>query len=123
MRDQKGLYFPFVSAQTMAMTKTDQSSAGKPSIFVTRRWPADAEAALSQYFVPTFQYGLIRPLSAAEMAAGFASHDAIAPTVSDKIGADVITAGANGKGRLIANFGVGVNHIDLGAAASGWYRG
>ena len=54
MRGQKRLYFPFVSAQTMAMTNTDQSSAGKPSIFVTRRWPADAEAALSQYFIPTF---------------------------------------------------------------------
>ena len=116
MRDQKGLYFPFVSAQNMDMTKTDQSCTGKPSIFVTRRWPADAEAALSQYFVPTFNM-TDTPLSAAEMAAGFASHDAIAPTVSDKIGADIITAGANGKGRLIANFGVGVNHIDLGAAS------
>ena len=97
LRGQKRLYFPAVSAQTMAMTNTDQSSAGKPSIFVTRRWPADAEAALSQYFIPTFNLD-DRPLSAAEMAVGFASHDAIAPTVSDKIGADVITAGANGKG-------------------------
>ena len=88
----------------------------KPSIFVTRRWPADAEAALSRYFTPTFN-AADTPLSAAEMAAGFASHDAIAPTVSDKIGADIIAAGAAGKGRLIANFGVGVNHIDLAAAA------
>ena len=76
MRGQKRLYFLTVSAQTMAMTNTDQSSAGKPSIFVTRRWPADAEAALSQYFIPTFNLD-DRPLSAAEMAAGFASHDAI----------------------------------------------
>ena len=75
----------------MSMTDTVQSSAGKPSIFVTRRWPADAEAALSQYFVPTFNLD-DTPLSAAEMAAGFASHDAIAPTVSDKIGADIIAA-------------------------------
>jgi len=89
----------------------------KPSIFVTRRWPAEAEAALSQYFAPTFNM-TDKPLTAAEMASGFASHDAIAPTVSDKIGADIITAGAVGKGRLIANFGVGTNHIDLGAAAA-----
>ncbi len=88
----------------------------KPSIFVTRRWPVDAEAALSQYFNPTFNTS-DTPLSATEMAAGFASHDAIAPTVSDKIGADVINAGAKSSGRLIANFGVGVNHIDLRAAA------
>ena len=84
---------------------------------MTRRWPAEAEAALSQHFVPTFNLD-DKPLSAAEMAAGFASHDAIAPTVSDKISADIIVAGANGKGRLIANFGVGINHIDLGAAAT-----
>jgi len=89
----------------------------KPSIFVTRRWPAEAEAALSQYFAPTFNM-TDKPLTATEMASGFASHDAIAPTVSDKIGADIITAGAVGKGRLIANFGVGTNHIDLGAAAA-----
>ncbi|XDZ63785.1 2-hydroxyacid dehydrogenase [Alphaproteobacteria bacterium LSUCC0396] len=94
------------------MTQSD-----KPSIFVTRRWPADAEAALSHYFAPTFNMA-DTPLTAAEMAAGFASHDAIAPTVSDRIGADIITAGAAGKGRLIANFGVGTNHIDLGAAAA-----
>ena len=111
MRGQKRLYFPVVSEQPMTMTTTDLSSAGKPSIFVTRRWPADAEAALSQFFVPTFNLD-DTPLSAAEMAAGFASHDAIAPTVSDKVTADIITAGSNGKGRLIANFGVGVNHID-----------
>ena len=72
MRGQKRLYFPVVSAQTIAMKNTDQSSAGKPSIFVTRRWPADAEAALSQYFAPTFNLD-DTPLSAAEMAAGFAS--------------------------------------------------
>ena len=87
----------------------------KPTIFVTRRWPVDAEAALSQYFNPTFNTS-DTPLSASEMAAGFASHDAIAPTVSDKIGADIINAGAASSGRLIANFGVGVNHIDIEAA-------
>ena len=88
----------------------------KPTIFVTRRWPTEAEVALSKYFIPTFNTS-DTPLSTAEMAAGFASHDAIAPTVSDKICGDIIGAGAKGLGRLIANFGVGVNHIDLGAAA------
>ena len=88
----------------------------KPTIFVTRRWPADAEEALSKYFIPTFNTD-DTPLSAAEMAAGFASHDAIAPTVSDRISSEIIGAGASGSGRLIANYGVGVNHIDLEAAA------
>lgn len=95
------------------MSKTSE----KPTIFVTRRWPAAAEEALKKYFNPTFNEQDI-PLTTAQIAAGFASHDALAPTVSDQITADIIAAGAAGSGRLIANYGVGVNHIDLSAAAS-----
>ena len=95
------------------MSKTSE----KPAIFVTRRWPNAAEEALKEYFIPTFNEGDV-PLTATQMAEGFATHDALAPTVSDQITADIIAAGAAGSGRLIANFGVGVNHIDLSAAAS-----
>ena len=84
---------------------------------MTRRWPNAAEEALKEYFIPTFNEG-DAPLTATQMAEGFATHDALAPTVSDQITADIIAAGAAGSGRLIANFGVGVNHIDLSAAAS-----
>ena len=84
---------------------------------MTRRWPNAAEEALKEYFIPTFNEGDV-PLTATQMAEGFATHDALAPTVSDQITADIIAAGAAGSGRLIANFGVGVNHIDLSAAAS-----
>ena len=97
----------------MIMIKT----SAKPTIFVTRRWPDAAEEALKKYFKPTFNESDL-PLTATQMADGFASHDALAPTVSDQITADIISAGAAGSGRLIANFGVGVNHIDLSAAAS-----
>ena len=79
---------------------------------MTRRWPNAAEEALKEYFIPTFNEGDV-PLTATQMAEGFATHDALAPTVSDQITADIIAAGAAGSGRLIANFGVGVNHIDL----------
>ena len=92
-------------------------TSAKPTIFVTRRWPDAAEEALKKYFKPTFNESDL-PLTATQMADGFASHDALAPTVSDQITADIISAGAAGSGRLIANFGVGVNHIDLSAAAS-----
>ena len=95
------------------MSKTSE----KPSIFVTRRWPDAAEEALKQHFRPTFNEGDV-PLTASQIADGFANHDALAPTVSDQITSDIIAAGAAGSGRLIANFGVGVNHIDLPAAAS-----
>ena len=90
------------------------SDITKPTIFVTRRWPADAEAALSKYFTPTFNSEDV-PLTPQQIAEGFAGHDALAPTVSDSITAEIITAGAAGKGKLIANYGVGVNHIDIEA--------
>ncbi len=93
------------------------NTSEKPTIFVTRRWPDAAEDALKQFFKPTFNEDDV-PLTATQIADGFASHDALAPTVSDQITADIIAAGAAGSGRLIANFGVGVNHIDLSAAAS-----
>ena len=95
------------------MSKLDE----KPTIFVTRRWPDVAEDALRQYFNPTFNVDDI-PLTSVQIAEGFATHDVLAPTVSDQVTAEIIAAGASGSGRLIANFGVGVNHIDLTAAAS-----
>ena len=87
----------------------------RPSIFVTRRWPQAAEEALSAHFDVTFNEG-DAPLSQDALAEGFATHDIAAPTVSDRIDADIVNAGASGRCRMIANYGVGVNHIDLAAA-------
>ena len=95
------------------MSKTSE----KPTIFVTRRWPDAAEKALEEFFAPTFNENDV-PLTEAQIAEGFADHDALAPTVSDQITAEIIAAGVAGSGKLIANFGVGVNHIDLPAAAA-----
>lgn len=89
----------------------------RPSIFVTRRWPAPAEEALAAHFDVTLNED-DRPLTKDELMAGFASHDIAAPTVSDVIDGDVVRAGGNGSCRMIANYGVGVNHIDLAAAAA-----
>tara|TARA_X000000950_G_scaffold256886_1_gene322733 strand:+ start:747 stop:1715 length:969 start_codon:yes stop_codon:yes gene_type:complete len=87
----------------------------RSSIFVTRRWPQAAEEALSAHFDVTFNEG-DAPLSQDALAEGFATHDIAAPTVSDRIDADIVNAGAAGRCRMIANYGVGVNHIDLAAA-------
>ena len=89
----------------------------KPSIFVTRRWPAAAEAALSEHFTVTFNED-DSPLSKDQMIEGFATHDIAAPTVSDSVDTDIVAAAAAGSCRMIANYGVGVNHIDLAAAAA-----
>ena len=89
----------------------------KPTIFVTRRWPAAAEEALAAHFDVTLNED-DRSLTKDELAEGFASHDIAAPTVSDVIDDEVVRAGGAGRCRMIANYGVGVNHIDLSAAAS-----
>ena len=87
-----------------------------PKVLQTRRWPQAAEQALNALFDVTVD-AEDRPLSREALIEGVKTHDAIAVTVTDKIDADVITAAAEGQCQIIANFGVGVNHIDLAAAA------
>ncbi len=87
-----------------------------PKILQTRRWPHAAEDALNALFDVTVD-AQDRPLSRDELINGIKTHDGIAVTVTDKIDADVIAAAAEGQCQIIANFGVGVNHIDLTAAA------
>ena len=48
------------------------------------------------------------------MAAALARHDAILPTLGDPLGQGVF--GGPIKTRILANFGVGYNHIDVAAA-------
>lgn len=54
------------------------------------------------------------PMSQADLAEAMRTFDVVCPTVSDRIDADVI--GAVDRARIIANYGAGVDHIDLGAA-------
>ncbi|MFX7052319.1 D-glycerate dehydrogenase, partial [Acinetobacter baumannii] len=51
----------------------------------------------------------------AELEAAVATCDVLVPTVTDVIDASLIE-GASDRLKLIANFGAGVNHIDLNAA-------
>jgi glyoxylate reductase len=55
------------------------------------------------------------PLGRPALAAGMADCDVLVPTITDRIDAELI-AGAGDRLKLIANFGVGVDHIDLAAA-------
>jgi lactate dehydrogenase-like 2-hydroxyacid dehydrogenase len=82
-------------------------------VLVTRRWPEAVERALAARFEVTFNDGDV-PMSQAELAAAMGAFDVLCPTVSDRIDADVIAGGE--RVRLIANYGVGFDHIDLGAA-------
>lgn len=85
----------------------------KPLAIVTRRWPAAVEARLADAFDVRLNAD-DHPLSADELRTALAEADALCATVTDDLSAEVLSA--RGRTRIIANFGVGVNHIDLGAA-------
>ncbi|HVW67660.1 MAG TPA: D-glycerate dehydrogenase [Steroidobacteraceae bacterium] len=84
-----------------------------PKILLTRRWPSEVEHYLSErYQVTVNEHDT--PMDAAALKAVLASYDAVCPTVTDKLTADVLAAGA-GKVKVLGNYGVGVSHIDLQA--------
>ena len=86
----------------------------RPKLIVTRRLPPQIEARMAELFdVDLNQDDLA--LSAEALAAAAARCDVLVPTITDHVDAAVIAAG-KGRLRLIANFGNGVDHIDLRAA-------
>ena len=86
----------------------------KPRIIVTRRWPEAVEDILIEKFDAVLNTQ-DTPMSQAELQAAIADCDALCPTVSDKISSQIINS-ENRKAKLVANFGVGFNHIDIDAA-------
>ncbi|MDH3888155.1 MAG: D-glycerate dehydrogenase, partial [Gammaproteobacteria bacterium] len=86
----------------------------KPKIIVTRRWPEQVEKILSQKYDAQLNVDDV-PMTVAELQDAFRSADAVLPTVSDKIDAEVLSATPM-KAKMIGSFGVGFNHIDLEAA-------
>ncbi len=82
-------------------------------ILITRRWPATVERALSERFEVVLNER-DQPLSQADLADAMGAFDVLAPTVSDRIDAGVFEGGNRVK--LIANYGVGFDHIDVAAA-------
>lgn len=94
------------------MTSPDRPA--RPAIAVTRRLPALIEARMADLFDARFNSDDL-PLPAKDIIAAMTDCDVLVPTVTDTIGADIIAA-APDRLRLIANFGNGVDHIDLRAA-------
>ena len=84
-----------------------------PKVLLTRRWPSEVEHYLSERYELTVNEN-DTPMEAASLKAALASHDAVCPTVTDKLTADILAAGT-GKVKVLGNYGVGVSHIDLQA--------
>lgn len=89
-------------------------STSKPRVLLTRRWPQPIESLLADDFALTVNQS-DEPLDDAALLKALNNHDAVCPTVTDKLSAELIDAAASGV-RLLANYGVGYNHIALEAA-------
>lgn len=85
-----------------------------PKVLLTRRWPEEAEREIAASYDVTLNRADV-PLSETELCAAMREYDVICPTVTDRITANVLTADGR-RAKLIANYGAGVDHIDLDAA-------
>ncbi|WP_298855659.1 D-glycerate dehydrogenase [uncultured Ruegeria sp.] len=81
----------------------------KPSVLVTRRWPAAVEVQLAENYNAVLNTG-DKPMSPAEIRHALKSYDAVLPTVTDTLSAEALDVpGAQTK--ILANYGVGYSHI------------
>ncbi|HEV2532986.1 D-glycerate dehydrogenase [Phenylobacterium sp.] len=89
-------------------------AARKPKVIVTRKLPDPVETRMRELFDAELN---LRdgPMTRAELEDAVGRADVLAPTITDKIDAALI-AKAGERLKLIANFGAGVDHIDVAAA-------
>jgi glyoxylate reductase len=83
----------------------------KPLVVVTRKLPDVVETRMRELF-ETRLNDTDRPLSQAELVEAVKTADVVVPTVTDRIDSAVLSQ-AGPKLRLIANFGNGVDNIDV----------
>jgi glyoxylate reductase len=98
----------------MSAALRSQPRPARPAVFVTRRLPDGVEQRMHDLFEATTRSDDVA-LDADALAQAVATCDVLVPTITDTIDAAVIAA-AGPQLRLIANFGNGVDHIDLKAA-------
>ncbi|WP_315765100.1 D-glycerate dehydrogenase [Sphingomonas sp. Y38-1Y] len=93
---------------------TRLSRPRRPRVIVTRQLPEPVIARMDELFelVPNRDD---HALSREQLAAAMADCDVLVPGVTDHLDAELIRAAPN-RLRLLANYGAGVNHIDLKAA-------
>jgi len=88
----------------------------RPKVIVTRRLPQAVETRMAELF--DVELNLTdTPFSQDQLADAARRCDVLVPTVTDTLDAAMFAAAAeSGRLKLCANFGVGVDHIDLHAA-------
>jgi len=86
----------------------------KPTVVVTRRLPEPVEREVATDFDARLNRE-DRPLGPDGLRQALKTADALLCTVTDRLDAEVLAV-APRRARLLANFGVGFNHIDVDAA-------
>jgi len=86
----------------------------KPLVVVTRKLPDHVETRMRELFDTNLNEN-DKPMDRAELIDAMRTAEILVPTVTDRIDAAVLTQ-AGEQLRLIANFGNGVDHIDVTAA-------
>lgn len=84
-------------------------------LLITRPLPDAVVSAAQKRFDVTSRESTL-PLSAAELRAALREYDLVLPTLGDRFQADVFADVPAPRAKLLANFGVGYNHIDVAAA-------
>ena len=88
----------------------------KPLVIVTRRLPEPVETRMRELFQTQLNID-DAPMAADALVEAMRSADVLVPTVTDRIDADML-AKAGARLKLIANFGNGVDNIDVDAAVN-----
>jgi glyoxylate reductase len=87
----------------------------KPLVVVTRKLPDSVELRMRELFDARLNSD-DKPMSAAQLAEAVKTADVLVPTVTDEIDASVLSK-AGEQLKLIANFGNGVDNVDVASAA------
>ncbi|MCV6597775.1 MAG: D-glycerate dehydrogenase [Mangrovicoccus sp.] len=88
-----------------------------PKLLITRPMPDSVTARAAQLFDIT-QRPSTAPLTPEELIASLRDYDGVLPTLGDLYGAEIFAQAGPTRARILANFGVGYNHIDIAAAQS-----
>lgn len=84
-------------------------------ILITRPLPESVQTRAAGLF-EVEQRESTGPMSRAEMLRSLAEFDAVLPTLGDLYSAEIFAEAGMPRAKLLANFGVGYNHIDVEAA-------
>jgi glyoxylate reductase len=91
-------------------------SRAKPLVIVTRRLPEPVETRMRELFQTRLNID-DKPMTQAELVEAMKAADVLVPTVTDRIDGQMM-AQAGERLKLIANFGNGVDNIDVDAAVA-----